>query len=149
MERKNKLPMNKTIILLSICLMALTTSCGTSKSFTATAPACVEMATPFRIIYTATIVEANTAGIANTDAQLDRVKDFSAQQFSKYDMHRNYATQTREVQIIEAHLHTILTYTYSLIPQTKGVFTIPPATITIDNRKYKSNKLKIKVTNNE
>lgn len=101
-------------------------------SFKASAPSVVELGEHFRLAYS-----VNKRG---NDPQIPTFEGFdllmgpSTSSSSSFSMVNGQVTQSQA-----------FTYTYVLQGVKEGVYQIPPATITIDGKQYKSNALKIEV----
>lgn len=101
-------------------------------SFRASAPAQVVVGTPFQLSYTVN----------------QHAKDLRAPELDNFNIIAGpYTSQSSSTQYINGKLTSsfTLTYTYTLIAQQEGTFTIPPATITVSHESYSSNGLKIMV----
>lgn len=101
-------------------------------SFTAKAPQSVVVGQQFRLVYT-----------VNQDA-----KDLRVPEMPDFDVLMGPSTSSqRSVQVINGNMtatHTI-NYTFILMANQAGTFTIAPASITVKNEKYTSNAINIKV----
>jgi len=105
-------------------------------SFKGTAPRAVVVKEQFRVSYTLT-----TSGDRGKDLRLAETSDFtvlygptlSQQSTSTNIINGTASTQRNEV------------YTYVLIAEKEGEYTIPAATIQVGNSEYKSNELKVNV----
>lgn len=101
-------------------------------SFTAKAPQTVVVGQQFRLVYT-----------VNQDA-----KDLRIPEMPDFDVLMGPSTSTsRSVQIVNGSMASSLTinYTFILMANQPGTFTIAPASITVKNEKYTSQALTIKV----
>ncbi len=101
-------------------------------TFHASAPAQVVVGTPFQLSYTVN----------------QRGKDFRAPEIDGFDVLAGpYTSQSSSTQFINGKRTSSfqLTYTYTLMAQREGSFTIPPASITVGHESYNSNGLKITV----
>lgn len=101
-------------------------------SFTASAPSTVILDKPFQLVYT-----INAVG---KDLRIPEIKDFDI-------LAGPFESHSSSVQIINGKRTTSVSnsYTYTLLPKRTGTFTIPSASIMVDNQKYTSNGLTIKV----
>ncbi|HRU63109.1 MAG TPA: BatD family protein [Paludibacteraceae bacterium] len=101
-------------------------------SFTASAPSTVILDKPFQLVYT-----INAVG---KDLRIPEIKDFDI-------LAGPFESQSSSIQIINGKRTTSVSnsYTYTLLPKRTGTFTIPSASIMVDNQKYTSNGLTIKV----
>ncbi|MBP8945654.1 MAG: protein BatD [Paludibacteraceae bacterium] len=101
-------------------------------SFTASAPSTVILDKPFQLVYT-----INAVG---KDLRIPEIKDFDI-------LAGPFESHSSSVQIINGKRTTSVSnsYTYTLLPKRTGTFTIPSASIMVNNQKYTSNGLTIKV----
>ncbi|HOO18774.1 MAG TPA: BatD family protein [Paludibacteraceae bacterium] len=101
-------------------------------SFTASAPSTVILDKPFQLVYT-----INAVG---KDLRIPEIKDFDI-------LAGPFESHSSSIQIINGKRTTSVSnsYTYTLLPKRTGTFTIPSASIMVDNQKYTSNGLTIKV----
>ncbi|HOK36271.1 MAG TPA: BatD family protein [Paludibacteraceae bacterium] len=101
-------------------------------SFTASAPSTVILDKPFQLVYT-----INAVG---KDLRIPEIKDFDI-------LAGPFESQSSSIQIVNGKRTTSVSnsYTYTLLPKRTGTFTIPSASIMVDNQKYTSNGLTIKV----
>jgi len=101
-------------------------------TFTASAPEVVELGQQFRLIYT-----------VNAQA-----KSFNAPTLEGFSVLAGPSTsQSSNVSIINGKVtqNFELRYTYIVQAMKEGEYNIPPAEVTVDNKKYASNTLKIEV----
>lgn len=101
-------------------------------SFTASAPDAVPNGQSFQLVYS-----VNAAA-----------KDLRVPAFNAFDVIAGpFTSQSHSVQIIngKSSSETMVRYTYTLLPTKEGTFNIPSATIVVDQDRYKSNALVIKV----
>ncbi len=101
-------------------------------SFHASAPRQAIAGKPFQLTYTVN----------------QRAKDLRAPEMADFEILAGpYTSQSSSTQFINGKRSSTftLTYTYTLLAQQTGVFTIQPATITVDGERYTSNGLKIEV----
>lgn len=128
MERMKRLSL---IILLSLSYL-LTFS--QDISFSASAPSAVVVGNQFRLTYT---LENTTNG-----------KNLRVAPFTDF-RHLTGPTPTTSSQVFvnngKMTRNSSTTYTYILMAEKEGTFTIPPATVEVKGKKYKSNELSIKV----
>ncbi len=119
---------------LSIALLLFTgiAFAGGEVSFTASTKNLVEVGERFQIYYT---VNANGSGF--------RVSDFGTLSV----LSGPNRSSSSSIQYINGKMSqsTELTFTYLVMATTEGTVNIPPATIRVDGRTYKSNALTIKV----
>jgi len=101
-------------------------------SFTAQSKTTVSVGERFNISYT-----LNTQG---TNFKGPQMKDFTI-------LSGPNTSSSSSVQIINGQITQSASYTYSFVVQAlkEGTFNIPPATINVDNKEYKSNSLNINV----
>ena len=102
-------------------------------SFTATAPDAIAVGDQFRLSYTVTT---------------QNVRDFRAPSIKGFDVLMGPSrSQQNSVQIINGQTTSTssITFTYILMANTEGSFTIPGATITADGNQLVSNSVQIKV----
>ncbi|HRS23712.1 MAG TPA: BatD family protein, partial [Paludibacteraceae bacterium] len=100
--------------------------------FTATAPSTVILDKPFQLVYT-----INAQG---KDLRIPEIKDFDI-------LAGPFESRSSSIQIVNGKRSSSMSisYTYTLMPQRTGTFTIPSASIMVNNQKYTSNGLTIKV----
>ncbi len=101
-------------------------------SFKASAPQKVIVGQQFRLVYT-----------VNQEA-----KDLRVPEISEFDVLMGPSTSSqRSVQIINGNMEATyaINYTFILMANQAGTFTIAPASITVKNQKYTSNPIKITV----
>ncbi len=101
-------------------------------SFQASAPRQAIAGQPFQLTYTVN----------------QRAKDLRAPEMANFEILAGpYTSQSSSTQWINGKRTSTftLTYTYTLLAQQSGIFTIQPATITVDGERYTSNGLKIEV----
>lgn len=101
-------------------------------SFQASAPAQVIVGKPFQITYTVN----------------KRSKDLRPPQFEGFDVLAGpYTSQSHSTEWVNGRQTSSFsqTYTYTMMAQKAGTFSLQPATITIDRQQYTSNGLKITV----
>ncbi len=123
--------MKRTTILLFLSLI-FTYAYSQSVSFTAQAPSAVVVGNQFRLTYS-----------VNADAKNLRVAPFTD--------FRHLAgpspSTSSSITVINGKMNKNIssTYTYILMAEKEGTFTIPEATIEVKGKKYTSNKVTIKV----
>lgn len=126
--------MRKIIFLwMALILTNLHTFADGKVSFTATAPDAVAIGDQFRLSYTVTT---------------QKVRDFRAPSIKGFDVLMGPSrSEQRSVQIINGQTTSTssITFTYILMANTEGNFTIPGATITADGNQTVSNSVHIKV----
>ncbi len=101
-------------------------------SFQASAPRQAIVGQPFQLTYTVN----------------QRAKDLRAPEMPNFEVLAGpYTSQSSSTQFINGKRTSsfTLTYTYTLLAQEVGTFSIQPATITVDGERYTSNGLKIEV----
>lgn len=121
----------RKIVFLWIALLAFATKmyADDKVSFTASAPDAVAVGDQFRLSYT-----------VNTQ----KVKDFRAPSIKGFDVLMG-PTRSYSMQSINGNKTESLTFTYILLAQKEGEYTIPGATITANGDQMLSNSVKIKV----
>ncbi len=100
--------------------------------FTASAPSQVIVGKPFQLTYSIN----------------QRAKDLNAPEFADFDyLAGPYTSQSSSTSFINGKRTSTftLTYTYTLMANKEGTFTLPPATITANGNQYTSNGLRITV----
>jgi hypothetical protein len=118
-------------------LLFMETLCGFAQvAFKGIAPRAVVVGEQFRVNYTLT-----TEGEKGKDIRLPETTDV------KILYGPTLSGQSTSTSIINGNVSTQanLTYTYILLAEKEGEFTIPSATAKVGNSEYKSNELKIKV----
>ena len=120
--------MRKTILFITYLAFSLSLT-AQNVSFTASAPQTVAMGRPFQVDY---MVNVNASS-----------RNFRAPEFTDFDVLGNSFRSTQQSNGQTTLVNSIFSYT--LMPQKEGTFSISPASITIDNQKYTSNTLTIKV----
>ena len=121
----------RKIVFLWIALLAFATQmyADDKVTFTASAPDAVAVGDQFRLSYT-----------VNTQ----KVKDFRAPSIKGFDVLMG-PTRSYSMQSINGNTTESLTFTYILLAQKEGEYTIPGATITANGDQMLSNSVKIKV----
>ncbi len=119
------------ISLWALLLVSLTVQAG-NVSFTASSKPVVEVGERFQIVYT-----------VNADGENFRMPDFGDLTI----LSGPNRSSSSSIQIINGHMKqsTELTFTFLVMATKEGVVEIPPASITVDGKVYKSNPLTIKV----
>ncbi len=114
-----------------LMLMSLLTAvCAfAAPSFTASAPAKVQMGQQFRLTYT----------FEDGDP-----KDFRLPELSDFDILMGPSTST-SISIINGQTSRSFSYTYVLMPKQEGTFTIAPATAQVKKAEVQSNSLTVTV----
>lgn len=118
------------IMLISVSIYAFADG---KASFTATAPDAIAVGDQFRLSYTVTT---------------QNVRDFRAPSIKGFDVLMGPSrSQQNSVQIINGQTTSTssITFTYILLANTEGSFTVPGATITADGNQLVSNSVQIKV----
>ena len=124
--------MKKILSILFICSMALITYAADAVEFKASAPAQVIQGKPFQLTYSVN----------------QRAKDLRAPEFVDFDYIAGpYTSQSSSTSFVNGKRTSsfTLTYTYTLMPNKEGSFTISPATIKVDGEQYTSNGVRITV----
>jgi hypothetical protein len=126
----------KRKIILFILLLAGTGSGFSQITFKGTAPQAVVAGEQFRLNYTLT-----TAGEKGKDVRLSETTGL------KVLFGPTLSGQSTSTSIVNGSVSTqaFFTYTFVLLAEKEGEYTIPPATIKVGNSEYKSNELKVKV----
>ncbi len=126
--------MRKIVFLWIMLIMASIHAFADDKvSFTASAPDAVAVGDQFRLSYTVTT---------------QKVRDFRAPSIKGFDVLMGPSrSQQSSVQMINGQTTSTssITFTYILMANAEGIFTIPGATITADGNQMVSNSLQIKV----
>lgn len=125
--------MKRKILLCLVFLTGiLTVKADEPVSFTASAPSTVILDKPFQLVYT-----INAVG---KDLRIPEIKDFDI-------LAGPFESHSSSIQIVNGKRTTSVSnsYTYTLLPKRTGTFTIPSASIMVNNQKYTSNGLTIKV----
>ena len=102
-------------------------------TFNATAPSMVEVGERFRVQYS---------------VSSQNVSNFTYPQFNGFNVIYGPSTSSQSsVQIINGKMtqSSSYTYTFTLVAQNAGTYTIPPASIEVDGQTHKSQSLKIQV----
>ena len=123
--------MKKILSILFICIMALT-AWAQDVEFKASAPAQVIVGKPFQLSYTVN----------------QRAKDLRAPEFTDFDyLAGPYTSQSSSTSFVNGKRTSsfTITYTYTLMANKEGSYTIPPATIKVDGTQYTSNGVRITV----
>ncbi|MBR5854912.1 MAG: protein BatD [Paludibacteraceae bacterium] len=124
--------MKKILSILFICSMAFVTYADDAVEFKASAPAQVILGKPFQLTYSVN----------------QRAKDLRAPEFTDFDYVAGpYTSQSSSTSFVNGKRTSsfTLTYTYTLMPNKEGTFTLPPATIKVDGEQYTSNGVRITV----
>lgn len=124
--------MKKLLSILFICTIGLSTYAADDVEFKASAPAQVIMGRPFQLTYSVN----------------QRAKDLRAPEFADFDYIAGpYTSQSSSTTFVNGKRTSSfnLTYTYTLVANKEGSFTIPAATIKVDGEQYTSNGVRIKV----
>lgn len=126
--------MRKIIFLwLALIAVSMNTFADDKVSFTASAPDAVAVGDQFRLSYTVTT---------------QKVRDFRAPSIKGFDVLMGPSrSQQSSVQIVNGKTASTssITFTYILMANTEGSFTIPGATILADGNEMVSNSLQVKV----
>ncbi len=124
-----------TYILIAVCLFPLL-GVGMLRAedvqFRAQAPAQVIVGRPFQLSYTVN----------------QRGKDLRSPEFTDFDYIAGpYTSQSSSTSFVNGHRTSSfqMTFTYTLMAQKEGTFSLPPATINIGGEHYTSNGVKITV----
>jgi len=129
---KQILMYGKLVVIMAFTLMASLTFAGGEVSFTASTKNLVEVGERFQIYYT-----------VNAGGSDFRVSDFG----SLSVLSGPNRSSSSSIQYMNGKMSqsTELTFTYLVMATKEGEVNIPPATIKVDGRTYKSNGLTIKV----
>lgn len=123
--------MKKILSILLVCTMAVVVV-AQDVEFKASAPAQVIMGKPFQLVY-----QVN-----------HRAKDLRVPEFVDFDyMAGPFTSQSSSTSFVNGKRTSTftLTYTYTLMANKEGNFTIQPATIKVDGTEYTSNGVRITV----
>ncbi len=123
--------MKKKLSILLLCVVALTTL-AQDVEFKASAPAQVIMGEPFQLVYSIN----------------KRAKDLRAPEFVDFDYIAGpFQSQSSSTSFVNGKRTSSynLAFTYTLMANKKGTFTIPAATIMVDGDQYTSNGVRITV----
>ena len=123
--------MKKILLILFTCSIALS-GFAQDLEFKASAPAQVIMGKPFQLTYSVN----------------QRAKDLRAPEFTDFEYVAGpYTSQSSSTSFVNGKRTSTftLTYTYTLIANKEGTFTIPPATIKVDGDQHSSNGVRITV----
>lgn len=122
----------KRLLSLSLSLLLLLPLMADEVEFRAQAPGKVVAGRPFQLTYTIN----------------QRARDLQAPEFLGFEyLAGPYTSQSSSTSFVNGHRTSIftLTYTYTLLGNTPGDYTINPATITSDGKQYTSNGVRITV----
>lgn len=122
----------KKILLILFVLCNVCATYAQDVEFKASAPAQVVMGRPFQLTYSVN----------------QRAKDLRAPEFVDFDyLAGPYTSQSSSTTFVNGKRTSTftLTYTYTLIANKEGAFTIPPASIKVDGDTYQSNGVRITV----
>lgn len=123
--------MKKLLLILFVCGFAIS-AIAQEVEFKASAPAQVIVGKPFQLVYSVN----------------KRAKDLRAPEFMDFDYIAGpYTSQSSSNSFVNGkHTSTFtITYTYMLMAQKEGIFTIPAATIKVNGDEYVSNGVRITV----
>lgn len=123
--------MKKILLILFACNLTFW-AYGQDVEFKASAPAQVIMGRPFQLTYSVN----------------HRAKDLRAPEFTDFDyLAGPYTSQSSSTSFVNGKRTSSfsITYTYTLMANKEGNFTIPPATIKVDGDQYSSNGVRITV----
>jgi hypothetical protein len=131
-KSKNDNIMRKLVLLFILSSTIGMMAKGADVTFKASAPPAVVAGQQFQLIYT-----LNTEG---KDLRIQEMPDFEI-------LYGPASYVSHSVKYINGQTsnETTVTYTYVLMPKKEGTFTIPPATIKVNNANYTSNELTVKV----
>ena len=125
--------MKKLIVILMALIAYSTQALADKVSFTASAPDVVVVGDQFRLSYTVTT---------------QKVKDFQAPSIKGFDVLMGPSrSQQSSTQIMNGNVTSTssITFTYILMANTAGEYTIPGASIVADGNQMVSNSVKVKV----
>lgn len=123
--------MKKLLSILFVCTLTLP-MLAQEVEFRASAPGQVIQGKPFQLTYSVN----------------KRAKDLRAPEFVDFDYIAGpYTSQSSSTSFVNGKRTSTftLTYTYTLLPNKEGTFTIPAATIKVEGEEYTSNGVRIKV----
>lgn len=124
--------MKKILSILFLCSLTIVAWAEEPVEFKAQAPAQVISGKPFQLTYTIN----------------QRAKDLRAPEFVDFDYIAGpYTSQSSSTSFVNGKRTSsfALTYTFTLMPNKEGSFTIPPATIKVNGEQYTSNGVRITV----
>lgn len=125
--------MKRVVSLMLVALSMIAVKAAPDVSFTAQAPKAVVKGDNFRLTYTVNVSNAKKMRLPSIDG---------------FQILAGPSTSTRSsTSFINGKVEssTTVTYTYILVGEDEGEFTIPEATIEVGGKQYSSNSLKIKV----
>lgn len=125
--------MKKLFIIAFVAMSGILHISADNVTFRASAPSVVEVGEKFRIQYS----------VSSQD-----VSDFSYPSFNGFDVIYGPSTSSQSsIQIINGNTtqSSSYTYTFTLMAQKTGTYTVPPASIRVNGKTYQSQSLKIKV----
>lgn len=125
--------MKKLFIIAFVAMSGILHISADNVTFRASAPSVVEVGEKFRIQYS----------VSSQD-----VSDFSYPSFNGFDVIYGPSTSSQSsIQIINGKTtqSSSYTYTFTLMAQKTGTYTVPPASIRVNGKTYQSQSLKIKV----
>ena len=123
--------MKKILLILLICSTVLT-AFAQDVEFKASAPAQVIVGNPFQLSYSVN----------------QRAKDLRAPEFTDFEyLAGPYTSQSSSTSFVNGKRTSsfTITYTYTLMANKEGTYTIPPATIKVDGTQHTSNGVRITV----
>ena len=120
--------MKKHILFIAILLITAFNIQAENINFTATAPSAVANLSQFRVVFS-----------VNSDA-----KDFRIGEIENFDVLMGPSTShSQSIQIINGRTQSSTSTSFTFILQAKkeGTYSIPSATVIVDNQRYESNSL--------
>lgn len=124
--------MRYKVIVLAWCVMQCAWAMAEEVTFQANAPAQVIVGKPFQLTYTVN----------------QRAKDLQVPEFADFEyLAGPYTSQSSSTSFVNGQRTSsfTLTYTYTLMANKEGNYTLPAATITVGRNTYTSNSVRIKV----
>lgn len=122
----------KKYLIIILSLLITTIACADNATFLCKAPAQVIVGQPFQITYTVN----------------QRARDIETPNFDGFDLLAGpYTSTSSSTEFINGKLTRSFsqTYTYTLMPQQEGKFTILPASIAVEHERINSNGVRITV----
>ena len=125
--------MKKLVLILSLIAVCNLSSIANDIQFQASAPQAVAVGQAFRLVYS-----LNASG--GKDLRVADISDFDV-------LAGPYESHSSNVQIVNGKVNSseTISYTYTLQAKKEGTYTIPAASIVLNQQKYTSNTVTIKV----
>lgn len=124
----------KKRLYISTLLLLITVAIQAAVTLTAKAPATVGVGEQFRLQYT-----VNSANVSNRP-QLSSIPNFKV-------VYGPATSTSQSIQVINGHASqsATTTFTYTLIAEKEGSFTLPSITLSVDGQSFTSNKPRVSV----